>query len=139
MASFDYGRMQGTATRLMKRFAQGSVQLKRVTTADPDPATPWIPGAETTTLYDLSATVKRVDQRYENGVLIVQTGDIVTFAVTARLIEQGGVPVDPPQTVSIEAAMSDTLIIDGVERVMTSLRPTPAAGAVVAWKAFVAV
>jgi len=102
-------------------LGQGTVQLKRTTTAEPDPATPWIPGEETTATYPLDAAVKRVDQRYENGVLIIATGDIVTFAVPA-----------------IVPAMSDTIIIDGVERVITSLRPTPAAGTVVAWKAFCA-
>jgi len=121
MTGFDYGRMQGTATRLLDRFAQGTVSLKRVTTAAPDPETPWIPGAETVTTYPLSAAVKRLHQRYENGVLIIQTGDMVTFAV--------------PEVVPL---ITDLLVIDGVERVITNLTPVPGAGVTVAWKAWCA-
>lgn len=65
--------------------------------------------------------VRRVHQRYENGILIVQTGDIVTFAVP---------PVVP--------ILSDDLVIDGTVRAITNLRPTPSTGIVVAWKAFCA-
>lgn len=120
MTGFDYGRMQGTATRLMKRFKQGVVSLKRPTTA-PGP-NPWEPGGvETTTTYPLDATVKRLHQRYENGVLIVQTGDMVTFAVP-----------------EVEPVITDMLIIDGAERVITNLTPIPPAGTVVAWKAWCA-
>lgn len=115
-----YEEMRGVADELLGEFKQGSVQLKRVTTA-PGP-NEWTPVEDTVTTYDLDATVKRVDQRYENGVLIVQTGDVVTFAVP-----------------SVVPEMTDTLVIYGIERVITSLRPTPAAGTVVAWKAFVAV
>ena len=68
---------------LLADFAQGVVQLRRITTAAPDPATPWILGEETTEVCDLSATVKRLHQRYETGVLIVESGDMVTFAVPA--------------------------------------------------------
>lgn len=117
-----YDEMRGVADELLGEFKQGTVTLSRTVTAEPDPATPWIPGTETTTTYPLDAVVKRVDQRYENGVLIVQTGDIVTFAVPA-----------------VVPAFTDKLVIDGIERVITSLRPTPAAGVTVAWKAFVAV
>ncbi|TPM39405.1 hypothetical protein FJ951_27075 [Mesorhizobium sp. B2-2-3] len=102
-------------------LGQGTVQLKRETPGVVDPDQPWVPVEPTVTTWPLNAAVKRVDQRYENGVLIVQTGDIVTFAV----------PEVVPQ-------MTDKLVIDGTERVITSLRPTPAAGTVVAWKAFCA-
>lgn len=78
-------------------------------------------GEETTTDYQLSATVKRLHQRYEGGVLIVETGDMVTFAV-------------PP----VEPAMTYKLVIDGAERVITSLMPVPPAGTVVLWKAWCA-
>ncbi|TPN44450.1 hypothetical protein FJ981_28045 [Mesorhizobium sp. B1-1-4] len=121
MAKFDYDRMQKTATRLLDRFSQGVVQLKRETPGVVDPDQPWVPVEPTVALYPLNAAVKRVDQRYENGVLIVQTGDMVTFAV--------------PEVVPL---LTDFLIIDGTERVITSLRPTPAAGTVVKWTAFCA-
>lgn len=109
------------ATPLLTEFAQGSVSLKRVTTAAPDPSTPWIPGAETVTTYPIKATVRRLHQRYENGVLIVETGDMVMFAV--------------PEVVPV---LTDKLVIDGVERVITNLTPIPPAGTVCAWKAWCA-
>ncbi|MFC3208137.1 hypothetical protein [Aquamicrobium soli] len=117
---FDYGRMQGTATRLLDRFQQGTVSLKRTVTVPGE--NEWDPPTETSETWPLKAAVKRVDQRYENGVLIVETVDIVTFAA--------------PDTVPV---ITDTLVIDGRERAITSLKPTPAAGTVVAWKAVVAV
>ncbi|MGX9120330.1 hypothetical protein ACWTU6_27245 [Mesorhizobium sp. BHbsci] len=107
------------ATEMLGEFKQGVVSLERVTTADSDPATPWIPGEATTTVYPLDAVVKRVHQRYENGVLIVETGDLVTFAVPA-----------------VAPSLTDKLIIDGAERAITNLTPIPAAGTIVAWKAW---
>lgn len=121
MTGFDYDRMQGTATRLMKRFKQGVVSLKRTTPGEPDPATPWIPGVPTVTTYPLDATVRRVEQKYVDGTLIVATDNQVTFAVPA-----------------VEPAMTDVLVIDGSEHVMKDLRPLPAAGTAVAYIAFVA-
>lgn len=118
---FDYGHMQGTATRLLDRFQQGIVQLKRKT-GETTPEHEWEAPQDTYTTWPLKAAVKRVDQRYENGVLIVETVDIVTFAV--------------PDTVPV---ITDALIIDGRERAITSLKPTPSAGTVVAWRAVVAV
>lgn len=98
-------------------LGQGTVQLKRVTTA-PGP-NEWTPGVETVATWPLSATVKRLHQRYENGVLIVQTGDMVTFAVP-----------------EVEPQITDKLVIDGAERAITNLTPVPPAGTVVAWKAW---
>lgn len=121
MSFYDEMRDE-VASPLLAEFAQGTVTLKRVTTADPDPSTPWEPGTETTETWPLDAVVKRVDQRYENGVLIVATVDIVTFAV---------LPVTP--------VLTDMIVIDGDERVITSLKPTPSAGTMVAWRAVVAV
>ncbi|MER9829172.1 hypothetical protein NKJ51_12395 [Mesorhizobium sp. M0134] len=120
MADF-YDEMQDFASEMLGEFKQGVVSLSRTVTAPTDPATPWIPGSETTTTYPLDAVVKRVDQRYEDGVLIVQTGDMVTFAVPAVL-----------------PALADRLIIDGVERAITNLTPIPSAGTTVAWKAWCA-
>lgn len=98
-------------------LGQGVVSLKRVTVGTPP--NEWTPGPETVQTWPLKAAVKRVHQRYENGVLIVETGDMVTFAVPAT------VPV-----------ITDRLVIDGVERVITNLTRVPAAGTVVAWKAW---
>lgn len=114
-----YGPKQATVTRLLKKWKQGVVQLKRVNTA-PGP-NEWTPGEETVATYDLDATVKRLHQRYENGILIVQTGDMVSFAVP-----------------EFEPIITDLLVIDGKERVITNLTPIPPAGTVVAWKAWCA-
>ncbi|MGN6538948.1 MAG: hypothetical protein ACTHKQ_24875 [Mesorhizobium sp.] len=101
-------------------LGQGTVSLKRVTTTPGE--NEWDPPTETSKTWPLKAAVKRVDQRYEDGVLIVATVDVVTFAV--------------PSTVPV---ITDALVIDGRQRAITSLKPTPAAGTVVAWKAVVAV
>lgn len=100
-------------------LGQGSVSLKRVTTtAGPNP---WDPPTETAVTYPLKAAVSRLHQRYENGVLIVETGDMVTFAVP-----------------DVVPALTDTLVIDGKERAITNLTPIPGAGQAVAWKAWCA-
>ncbi len=136
MATFDYGRMQVTATRLLVRFQQGRVELKRdVSTPGPNP---WDPPTEVETLFELAATAKRLHQRYENGVLVVETGDMLTISPSARLVKQNGVDVVPPQEVAFEPVLTDMLIIDGVERAITNLTPIPPAGTVVAWKAWCA-
>ncbi|WP_309086396.1 hypothetical protein [Chelativorans sp.] len=118
MSSF-YDEMREFATEMLGEFKQGAVKLKRVTTA-PGP-NEWTPGPEVETLYDLSATVRRIHQRYEGGVLIVETGDQVLFAVS-----------------SVTPALTDTLVIDGRERAITNLTPIPAAGEPVVWKAWCA-
>ena len=100
-------------------LGQGVVELKRTTTG-PGPDE-WTPGVETVQTWPLSAAAERLHQRYENGVLIVQTGDMVTFAVQ-----------------EVEPALTDLLVIDGVDRVITNLTPIPPAGTVVAWKAWCA-
>ena len=101
-------------------MGQGTVSLKRISTTPG--ANPWDPPTETSTTYPLKAAVKRLHQRYENGVLVVQTGDMVTFAV--------------PEVVPI---ITDLLVIDGAERAITNLTPIPPAGTVVAYKAWCAI
>lgn len=120
MAGIDYAKLQAKVSKVMPKVKQGSIQLKRVTTT-PGP-NPWDPPVEgTPSIYELDAVVKRLHQRYENGVLIVETGDMVTFAVP-----------------EIAPSITDKLVIDGVERVITNLTPIPPAGTVVAWKAWCA-
>lgn len=100
-------------------LGQGEVSLKRIVST-PGP-NPWDPPTETAQTWPLKAAVKRLHQRYENGVLIAETGDMVTFAVP-----------------EVEPVLTDTLIIDGVERMITNLTRIPSAGTVVAWKAWCA-
>jgi hypothetical protein len=116
-----YDEMRGVADELLGEFKQGAVSLKRKTGTTPG-ENEWDPPVDVFTTYPLTATVKRLHQRYENGVLIVETGDMVTFAGPAVVPE-----------------ITDTLIIDGVERVITNLTPIPGAGTTVVWKAWCAV
>lgn len=101
-------------------LGQGAVLLKRIVSSSPG-ENEWDPPTETVETWPLKAAVKRIHQRYENGVLIVETGDMVTFAVPAV------VPV-----------LTDKIVIDGVERVISNLTPVPPAGTVVAWKVWCA-
>lgn len=136
MSNF-YDEMRDVAHDLLGEFRQGFVQLKRVTTV-PGP-NEWDPPTETTETWELQAAVRRVHQRYENGVLIVQTGDVVTFAVAAMLIMQNDVPVDPPVPVSLtDVEITDSLVIDGRVCAITNPVKIPGAGIVVAWKVFCA-
>ena len=102
-------------------LGQGTVLLKRERPGVPDPEAPWEPVEPAVETWPLKAAVKRLHQRYENGVLIVETGDMVTFAVTA-----------------VTPVVTDLLVIDGGDRAITNLIPLPGAGTVVAWKAWCA-
>lgn len=114
-----YDDMQDVATELLAEFAQGTVSLKRVVQTPAE--NEWESPTETATTYPLSAAVKRLHHRYEAGALIAETGDMVSFSVSA-----------------VTPLLTDKLVIDGVERVITELTPIPAAGTVVAWKAWCA-
>jgi hypothetical protein len=114
-----YDEMQDMASELLGELGQGVVSLKRISRADGPNA--WTPGAETVETFALSGAVRRLHQRYEGGVLIVETGDMVTFAV--------------PEVVPV---ITDLLVIDGVERAITNLTPVPGAGVTAAWKAWCA-
>lgn len=110
-----YDEMRGVATELLGEFKQGVVELKR--TVSTPGQNPWDPPTETPQTWPLAATVKRLHQRYENGVLIVETGDMVTFVVH-----------------EVEPVLTDRIVIDGVERVITNLTPVPGSGRAVMWK-----
>lgn len=125
MAGFDYVRMQGTATRLLGKYAQGVVTLSRTTTAEPDPETPWEPGEETTVVYMLAATVKGVSQRYVDGSTVLATDLEVTAAVTATDENGDEVSIDPDMT-------TDALSVDGQAVEIVRDLSVPAAGTKVA-------
>lgn len=111
-------------------LGQGTVTLKRVTTTPG--ANPWDDPTEAVVTYPLAAAVKRLHQRYEGGVLIVETGDMVTFAVpTIPASEDPAIPANTPHP-------TDLLAIDGNDRAITNLTPLPGAGQAVMWKAWCA-
>lgn len=116
-----YDEMAGVATDLLTEFNQGVVQLKRETHGAVDPDQPWVPGEPTVQIWPLNAVVTRMHQRYENGVLIVETGDMVTFAVP-----------------DVEPVLTDLIVIDGGERAISRLALIPPSGTVVVWKAWCA-
>lgn len=112
-----YERAQATASRLLGRFAQGVVTLTRVTRASADPATPWIPGAETTTSYALSATVRGVSKELVDGTAILATDLQVMAAVPG-----------------VEPALTDRIEIDGQSMTIVRIDQIPAAGLAVAYR-----
>lgn len=116
-----YDDMQTVASGLLEEFKQGAVTLTRYTEDPPPTDEPWKPGEKTLTVYSLSAAVRRVQQKYIDGSLIVATDDQITFAV-------------PP----VEPQMTDVFTVDGAVRVLKDLRRIPAAGTAVAYIAFVA-
>lgn len=125
MARFDYARMQGTASRLLNRFAQGEIILTRVTPGESDPETPWIPGEPTVETHTLDATVSAImaDQanaKFIDGTTITASDLVVTCAV-------------PP----IKPNVGDTLTIDGAAHTIIMVMQLPAAGVPVAFKMIV--
>jgi hypothetical protein len=115
-----YDEMRGVADELLTEFAQGVVKITKVTPGTPNPAQPWVPTMPTAETATLAATVRRVEQKYVDGTLIVGTEDQVMFALPAFVPD-----------------MSCEMSVDGRVRVMKDLRPIPAAGAAVAFVAFV--
>lgn len=113
--------MSATATRLLERFAQGTVVLVRTTPGEPDPETPWEPGEETTVVYTLSATIKGVSSEFVDGTTILATDLEVTAAVTATDENGTEVSLDPDMT-------TDTLSIDGQAVTIIRDLSVPAAG-----------
>lgn len=131
-----YDEMADMASELLSPeneggLGQGTVQLKRITVTPP--ANPWEEGTETETVWTLKAAVKRVHQRYENGTLIVETGDILMVATKCTLIKLDGEDVTPVEQY-FAPANGDLLIIDGAERAIDNITPMPGAGVVSAWK-----
>jgi len=132
--SVDYAAIAAEVAGALEEVNQGAVVLKRVTAA-PGP-NDWTPGAAVETLITVSATVKRLHQRYEGGVLIVETGDMVTLPTTGLMTKDAGAAVSPPQQVAVTPLITDLITIDGAARAITNLTPIPGAGTPVMWKAW---
>lgn len=133
---FNYTRLQGRASALMEKFGQGEVLLVRTVNAQPDPATPWIPGGPVVTTYRLDATVERVDEKHLANTLIQSTDDEVTFGVKATRTHINGVAVTASE-VEIAPSMTDVIVIDGRMTTIIATDPTPGAGAKVVHTAIV--
>ena len=116
MSAF-YERMQGTATKLLTKFNQGSVNYiitRPATGPDYNPT----PGAPIS--YPLNATASGVEQKYIKEGYIAASDIQITAAVF---------DVEPTQEGVIE--------IDGKEKQIIAIKKIPAAGVVVSWVIFV--
>jgi hypothetical protein len=118
MAAFDYARMQGTASRLMQRFKQGTIVLTRPGTETPGP-NPWGPPVVGDPVeYEIDGVAKGVSERFVDGTVVLATDLEITAAVFG---------VAP----SME---TDQITIDGRVVVIVRIDQVPAAGTPVAWR-----
>ena len=118
-----YGRLQGTASRLMAQFSQGHVVY---TITGPSTGPEWNPAPGAPVSYTLDATVAVVGtvdggfNRYVDGTLILATDMLVTCAVFA-----------------VEPSLAGTITIDGKACQIVRVDKVPGAGTVIAWRIFV--
>lgn len=115
-------------------FGQGTVTLTRTTTAASAAETPWIPGAASTSVYALKATVKAVSEEFINGTSIVATDLEVTCSTSMTLTTVNGAPVTEVVTTVLDLQPGDVLSIDGVSHSVQLTMRVPAAGTPVVWK-----
>ena len=117
-----YGRLQGTASRLMAKFKQGQVVY---TIAGAPTGPEWNPTPGTPVSYTLDATVAVVGtvdggfNRYVDGTLILATDLQVTCAVFGA-----------------EPSLAGTITIDGKVCQIVRVDKVPGAGTVIAWRIF---
>lgn len=114
----------------LSRLSTGTVTLTRVTRADPDPSTPWKPGAVTSTaVYTLDARADGTAGEYADGSTVLAADRMVIASPRATL---NGAAVE------IIPEMTDTLTIEGEANVIKRIDAVPAAGAAVRFHIFVA-
>ena len=109
--------MQGTASRLLAKFKQGTVVYYEPGAPTGDPWNP-TPGAETPHVLD--ATVSGVSEEYVDGATVEASDLMISAAVF------GTTPT-----------MDGRFEIDGKSVEMIRVRPKPAAGTTVAWSVVV--
>lgn len=125
---YAYARSR-VAARLAE-FNAGAVTLTRSTFADPEPETPWLPGAATTEVFELDARVDGVTGDYIDGVTIVATDLMVIASPRAR--DSDGDVVD------IVPDMTDLVAIDGETKAIKKIEAVPASGPAARFHIFVA-
>lgn len=125
-----YGDMQGIAAGILAEFKQGVIQLTRNVEADPEPETPYEPGALTETVFTLDATAKGVSAKYVDGTLILASDLMVVSSVMAM----NGTS---QATEAIEPSLTDILTIDGTPHRIKRIDATPASGTPVVYTLFV--
>jgi hypothetical protein len=131
-----YSEMADMANELLSPDAQGGlgqglVQIKRISLGEAP--NEYSPAPEVETSWTLKAAVKRLHQRYENGVLIIETGDQIIAGTMASLTKLAGEDVAPVEQ-AFAPQNGDILVIDGLDRAIDNITPIPGAGTVSAWK-----
>lgn len=111
-----YQRMQGVASKLLKKFYQGDIQYVETTLTGADPFNP-TQGAEVS--YTLDAVASGVEFKYIKDGYISASDIQVTSAVF-----------------DVEPAMSGVIEIDGKEKQIIAIQQIPAAGIPVSWLIF---
>jgi hypothetical protein len=125
--AYAYARTRTAA--VLALWNAGTIVLKRVTTAAPEDATPWVPGSPTTVEYALDA---RVDGMVEGDMTDsrISMSDLkVIVSPKARL---SGAVVD------IVPVITDLLVVDGVDKVIKKIEAVPASGDAARYHLFVA-
>lgn len=110
-----YTRMQGTASGMLTKYAQGVLLLRREA---PGTGPAWDPGAPTITDYPLSGVASGLDQN-EPATLIAISDTVLTVQVPA-----------------VEPQLSDKAVVDGLERQIAKIDRIPKAGEAVAYKIY---
>lgn len=155
-----YNKMQGTASKLLKKFNQGVIEYS---VKGADAGEPWNPQPAGVVTYTLDAVARGVEQKYiKEG--FISASDI---QITAAVFDSGysytqtytdpetGLPVTAtdqfssmsvdnwfmyyfaPYNVDSEPSISGTISIDGEEKQIISVQKLPAAGIAVAYIIFV--
>jgi hypothetical protein len=115
-------------------FGQGTVQIKRIELGGLiDPNNQWGGRHEHEKVWTIRAAVRRLHQRYEGGILIIETGDHIVAGTMATLTMVDGVAV-PPVEQAFEPMNGDLIVIDGADRAIDNITPIPGAGVTSAWK-----
>lgn len=114
-----YDDLQDTATELYAEYAQGTVKLVHPTKTVSGGRT-WDPAAGAASETIINAVVRRVEQKYVDGALIVGSEMQVMFSGAN----------DAP-------ALDDKIEIGGVNREIVSIMPNPGSGTVVSYTVIV--
>lgn len=114
-------------------LGQGTVTLRRITTEMIDPEQDWLGNKDFDRLYRLKAAGSILHQRYERGVLIIETGMMLIVSSTMTLVEENGVAV-APQEVPFSVSNDDILEVNGVNRAISNNTPITVHGQPPAWK-----
>lgn len=111
-----YNRLQGTASKLLTKFNQGSIKyLAQGTTTGPS----WAPVVGLPTEYTMKATATGVAQKFVDGTLVLASDIQIMCAVF-----------------DVSPTTSGVIDIDGREHQIVRVDQIPAAGTPVAWRIF---